>query len=71
MNVSWHKVYSPVKLKLEKTCKYDNKPPLMKSLLIPLINRLYAHWMFTDCFSFKDLFKSDNDSHNQTKTGKW
>ena len=43
----------------------------MKSLLIPLINLLYAHCMFADCFSFKDLYKSDNDSHNQTRTGKW
>ena len=43
----------------------------MKSLLTPLINLLYAHCTFTDCFSFKDLYKSDNDSHNQTRTGKY
>ena len=39
------------------------QPPLINSLLIPLINLLYF-----DCCklsSVKDLYKSDNDSHNQ------
>ena len=43
--------------------------PQIKRVLIPLINLLYVD----DCklCSFKDLSKSDNDSHNQMKTGKW
>ena len=51
-------------LKLKK-----QQPPQIKRLLIPLINQLCV-----DCCklcSFKDLSKSDNDSHNQMKTGKW
>ena len=43
--------------------KKKQEPPLINSLLILLINLLYV-----DCCklcSFKDLCKSDNDSHNQ------
>ena len=50
-------------LKLKK----QQQPPLINSLLIPL------YLLYVDCCklcSFKDLCKSDNDSHNQMKTGK-
>ena len=37
--------------------------------IIPLINLLYVD--SCKLCSFKDLSMSDNDSHNQMKTGKW
>ena len=51
-------------LKLKK-----QQPPQIKRLLIPLKNLLYVDGC--KLCSFKDLSKSDNDSHNQMKTGKW